>query len=258
MFKNIYPLFEKKRLLNIEMLENLRDYPRTVFGLLLQDYSDGVLSGCRTAAGRGGLTVQTGILYYKGTPYLLTEGLNLACKASGKLTYLKVRFLDKTSGTGQEEYLSSVYLDETAPDGSCELELARFKLQPGARLRNDYTDFFDYNTEFDTLNLIHVPYAALDRSSISPQILKAFARALLSCGMKRPWDYPFCMNCLQLQTAMPYEEIRWYLNLRLEEEREDYGNAEIYQSLKRILLETDGKEPGMELTGKEPKKLLLI
>lgn len=258
MFKNIYPLFKEKRVLNIAMLENLRNYPRDVFGLLFQDYSDGVLAGCRVAAERGCLTIEPGILYYKGIPYLLTEVLSLACEPLGRLTYLKVRFLDKASGTGQEEYLSSVYLDEADPDGSCELELARFKLQPGARLRNDYTDFFDYNTEFDTLNLIHAPYAAPDKSSISPRILKAFARVLMSRGMKKPWDYPFCMNCMQIQAAMPYEEIRWYLNLRLEQNQEDYGNAEIYQSLRRILLEADGKEPGMELTGKEPKKLLLL
>ena len=46
MFKNIYPLFERKRLLKKEMLENLRDYPRNIFQILYQSYSDGILSGC--------------------------------------------------------------------------------------------------------------------------------------------------------------------------------------------------------------------
>ena len=38
MFKNIYPLFERKRLLKKEMLEILRDYPRDIFQILYQDY----------------------------------------------------------------------------------------------------------------------------------------------------------------------------------------------------------------------------
>ena len=46
MFKNTYPLFERKKVLKKEMLENLRDYPRDVFHILYQDYSDGILVGC--------------------------------------------------------------------------------------------------------------------------------------------------------------------------------------------------------------------
>ncbi len=34
MFKNTYPLFERKKVLKKEMLENLRDYPRDVFHIL--------------------------------------------------------------------------------------------------------------------------------------------------------------------------------------------------------------------------------
>ncbi len=30
MFKNVYPLFERKRLLKKEMLENIRDFPRDI------------------------------------------------------------------------------------------------------------------------------------------------------------------------------------------------------------------------------------
>ena len=46
MFQNIYPVFEPKRLLKKEMLENLRDFPRSLFGLQYQNYSDGILYGC--------------------------------------------------------------------------------------------------------------------------------------------------------------------------------------------------------------------
>ena len=47
MFRNVYPIFEAKKVLKKEMLENLRDYPRTLFDIQYQEYSDGILYGCR-------------------------------------------------------------------------------------------------------------------------------------------------------------------------------------------------------------------
>lgn len=88
-----------------------------------------------------------GILCYKGVPYFLERPYPVSCKAEGKMAYVKVHFWDKTIGSGGEEYLSQIIVDEQEPDAEQELELARFKLQAGARLRSDYVDFYDYETE---------------------------------------------------------------------------------------------------------------
>lgn len=257
MFRNIYPIFEKKHLLKKEMLENLRDYPRNLFRIQHQDYSDGILLGCELESVATGIIVLPGILYYKGIPYFLEEACTIPYKAEGKLVYLKVCFPDKTAGTGQEEYLSQVYMDGREPDSMQELELARFKLQPGARLRTDYVDFYDYTTEFDTVNRIHVPYAAPKHHGIWPQILKCFAKTLMHFGVQESWDYAFCMSCLQLQEAMPYEAVQAYLNIKLRQENE-YTNIQIYNALKRILQDAKGKEGHKGQTGKQDRKLLML
>ena len=150
MFQNIYPVFEPKRLLKKEMLENLRDFPRSLFGLQYQNYSDGILYGCDITGTETGMILLPGILCYKGVPYFLERPYPVSCKAEGKMAYVKVHFWDKTIGSGGEEYLSQIIVDEQEPDAEQELELARFKLQAGARLRSDYVDFYDYETEFDT------------------------------------------------------------------------------------------------------------
>lgn len=258
MFKNIYPLFERKRLLKKEMLENLRDYPRDLFRIVYQDYSDGILAGCGLAVRDGSLYIQPGILYHRKVPYLLTEEWEVSCEATGRLTYLKVRFADKVSGAGQEESLSQICLDGAAPDHLHELELARFKLQAGARLRDTYTDFIDYSTEFDTIGRIHARFAAPGRSSIDPQILKRYAEELMRCPVQEPWDCAFCLQCMQIREAMPYEAIRSYLNVRLKQEREDYSNEEIYDLLKQILLEAGGKGQSGRQTERGDRKLLLL
>lgn len=257
MFQNTYPVFEAKRLLKKEMLENLRDYPRNLFAIQYQDYSDGILCGCDLKEAEGGLKIMPGILYYKGVPYFLEKPYMVECRADGKLVYLKVRFWDKAIGSGGEEYFSQVVIEEQAPDHEQEMELGRFKLQSGARLRTEYVDFYDYNTEFDTVNRIHVPYAAPDHSCIWPQILRCFALSLAHFPIKSQWDCAFCLNCLQLKETMPYEAVRAYLNARTRQEAE-YTNMQIYSSLKGILQELGGRGKNSEQPEKKEKTLLML
>lgn len=258
MYKNIYPLFVRKRMLTKEMLENLRDYPRIMPQILYQDYSDGIVAGSRLKVKPDGLAIEPGILWYKKVLYVLEEEITVPCEASGRQVYLKVKFEDKAAGISQDEYLSQICLDETEPDPDCELELCRFKLQEGARLRDTHTDFFDYHTEFDTLCLIHAPYASPVRSSICPQILHSFAAALLKRPIESPWDYPFILRCMKTQDTVSYGEVQTYLNMRLNLDRDGYTNAELYELLKRILLEAGNKGSGDGQMGRNQGKMLLL
>ena len=47
MFHYEEPIFKKKKLLRIEMLEQLRDYPRNYFKLHFQGFSNGIMDGCQ-------------------------------------------------------------------------------------------------------------------------------------------------------------------------------------------------------------------
>ena len=257
MFQNIYPVFEPKRLLKKEMLENLRDFPRELFDLQYRGYSDGILWGCEMEGFEGGLKIMPGILYFKKIPYFLKKPFQISCKAEGQLTYLKVRFLGKTNGVTHEEYLSQIYIDEQMPDSNCELELGRFKLQMGARLRTEYVNFQDYATEFDTMDRIHVPYAAIRQHGIWPQLLKCFAKELQHSSKQDMWDPAFCLSCLQLERAMPYEAVRAYLNARLKQDKE-YTNVQIYSALGKILREAGEIESDFKSRKEEKNNMLLM
>lgn len=258
MFQNIYPVFETKKLLKKEMLDSLRDFPRELFDLQYRGYSDGILMGCELEGYEGGLKIMPGILYYQGIPYFLKRPFDISVQADGNLAYLKVRFLGKTVGARQEEYLSQIYIDGRIPDTNCELELGRFKLQVGARLRTEYVDFGDYATEFDTMDRIQVPYAALGQHGIWPQLLKCFAKELLQFSKHDMGDIAFCLDCLQLEKAMPYEAVKAYLNVRLRQDR-DYTNQQVYSALRNILRESKGKEnASIGEIEKREKTLLMI
>lgn len=257
MFQNIYPVFEAKRLLKKDMLENLRDFPRSLFYLQYQNYSDGILTGCDIKGTASGLMILPGIVCYKGVPYFLDEPYPVTCKAEGKQVYIKVHFWDKAIGGSGEEFLSQIAVDEEEPDAEQELELGRFKLQSGARLRTEYAGFYDYETEYDTVNRIYAPYAAPDHPGIWPQIFKCFAEELLKYRVTNPWDSAFCLNCLQLKEAMPYEAARAYLNAKLKQDKE-YTNMQAYSALKKILRETGGRKGEPERSQKKEGTLLML
>lgn len=257
MFQNTYPVFEAKRLLKKEMLENLRDFPRNLFDLQYQAYSDGILTGCAIKGNETGLTILPGVVLYKGVPYFLTEPYSVSHTAEGKLVYVKVHFWDKAIGTGGEEFFSQIVVDEQEPDAEQEMELARFKLQPGARLRSEYVNFYDYETEFDTVICIHAPYAAPEHSSMCPQICQSFAREMMKHPITDTWDSAFCISCLQMTETMSYEALRGYLNMRLGRNRE-YTNAQIYAALKSILRENGRREDESGCAPKKEGTLLMI
>ena len=257
MFQNIYPVFEAKRLLKKEMLESLRDFPRSLFDLQYQNYSDGILTGCDIKGSETGLTILPGIVLYKGVPYFLDKPYPVSYRAEGKLVYVKIHFWDKAIGTGGEEFFSQIMVDEQKPDTEEELELARFKLQSGARLRSEYVDFYDYATEFDTVNRINVPYAAPGHAGIWPQICKSFAKELLKYPVTNLWDSAFCLNCMQLTETMTYEALRTYLNMRLGWNKE-YTNEQAYAALKRIIQDTGGREEESERFPKKEGTLIML
>lgn len=255
MFRNIYPIFEKKHVLKKEMLENLRDYPRTLFGIQYQEYSNGILYGCSLEALDTDLVIMPGILLYNQIPYFMEIPYVVSCEANGRTAYLKVCFSDKESGTGHEEYRGQICLDEQAPDPELELELGRFKLQLGARLRTEYVDFADYVTEFDTVDRIHVPYAAPAHPAVWPQLLKRFAAEMLGTGTQNALDCAFCMGCLHQKENIPYDAVKTYLNVKQDKEKE-YTPEETYHALQRILEETKGTR--RTHTKEKDNKLLMI
>lgn len=258
MFQNIYPVFEKKRLLKMEMLKNLRDYPRELFELFYQGYSNGIITGVNLSIADDYLLISPGILYWDEIPYFLSEEWKLSYEATEKPSYLKVKFLEKLQGAEKQEYLTEIYIDDRPVNQKRELELCRFKLQKGARLRAEYTDFFDYSTEFDTINRIHVSFASAGKGTIWPEILKTFARTLMGYPIKSSWDYAFCLNCLHLDRAMHFEELNRYLGLRLQEKQTDYENQEIFEALGRILHEAAETNWMPEKSRSSQKKMLLF
>ena len=96
----------------------------------------------------------------------------MECPAEDRIRYVKVQFLTLVYENERTIGNTRVYLDDKLPDPSCELELCRFRLQAGARLRNTYENFSDCVTEFDTIHLVEVPGLPRD-ADVTSGCLKA-------------------------------------------------------------------------------------
>ena len=234
-FQNNYPLFNSGRLLKIEMLTELRDFPREFFDLRFNEYSNGIIFGCDIDVSDNYIKIQKGIIKYQDVIYLLKEDNKLEYTCNNKLIVLKVKFLPEILNSDFKINSTEISLSEDLDLGENEIELCRFKLKVGAKLRIMHVDFNDLSTEYDTVNTIYAPYAAYGESSLNPKILRRFGRELLECNLSEAWDIAFAMNCVQSKESIQKEIIVSYLINKLGIEMKDYSNEDLYYYLLEVL-----------------------
>ncbi|WP_304052161.1 hypothetical protein [Megamonas hypermegale] len=230
----IIPLFEHAHILRTQMLTRLRDYAYSYSELEYEDTSDGIISGCKIATTEDRLILNQGLIHYGGHIYLITEPMFMEYHPTNTWCVFKICFLDADEANGYLCRGIEIHLAEDMNLESNEMELCRFKLQPGARLRTEYVDFFDRNTEFDTLITIHAPFCAVEKSSISPEITRAFVKEARLYEAE-DLDISFFMQVLNTKGAVSREVIELYLSLRLRKDFSDCSNLDIFNAFCEIL-----------------------
>lgn len=237
MFQYVLPEFRAKRLLRAEMLEQLRDYPKNLAELALCDFTDGLLSGGNLSWNKEILTVSPGTLYWKGRLYFQEKPCSIPCRSMDHMQYLKVRFADEQREAGQVRGAGEIVLENTETDPIYELELCRFFLQEGARLRVKHENFEDFSTRYDTINILYASYAAQGEGAIPPVVLKQYAKELLELGTENIYDISFAMNILAMGGNVLTECVREYIKIRMEiPSLEKPSNTEEYYKNLLLLL----------------------
>lgn len=234
-----YPLLEQLHVLRTSALCSMRDRAFDLLPLYYADCSDGIVSGCRLTTNRESITVQPGIIRYDGFMYLLKEPMSVPYAPTDEYLLLKLEFAMPEENENFVLREVQLGISEELEPRAGEMELCRFKLKQGALLRTKYVDFFDRATEFDTVNGIHCPYAAVGMSSLSPEITAGFARAAMRYNLE-PLDQCFCMEAMGGRT-LSAGQIRFYLMHRLQLEKLPEGNAALYDGLCTVLQELGGK-----------------
>lgn len=256
MFVNLSPNFEKGKILKREMLESLRDYPRTFVNLYYRDYSDGILFGCNIDVHDKTLQINTGALKHKEKIYIIDSPQSLPYSYTNKETMVKIRFMEEAEN--QDFYISSaeIFLDDDMDIKGDELELSRFKLKEGAVLRENYQDFYDLETEYNTLNVINVKHSDKERSTLSPMITSWFSKELMKKGSDNPLDIAFSMEGLN-KGKISMDVLEYYTSGRLNGKFKELTNYEVYKQFCRILREAKGTGMQSRSLGGRNKRIIV-
>jgi len=246
MFATNYPLFERGRLLKIEMLEALRDFPRDLLEIYFKDSPKGILTGCEIKTEKHHLVIEPGIILYNNLLFILKEPYEVPYLSNNRLTLLKVRCLDTEQEKDFKRSISQIYLDYQCECKENEIELCRFKLKEGARLRSNYVDFQDLSTEYDTVNRLYVPYIKGNLLTFTPEILSYYVKELLNCQNLDPIDIQFCYLILQNEGVIAWHVVEAYLKMKGERVLEPVSKEQAYGTLSRILqrIKQGGKAKG--------------
>lgn len=250
--ENLYPLFERNRILKKELMWALRDYAFANIQLEYQDFADGILKGCEVKIRGQELVVSRGMVKYGGFVYLVTEEMSLPYGPKENLQVLKMKLEEDRRSGDFIAYRVTLFLDDDPVKKEGELEVCRFKLQHGSRLREDYKNFEDMATEFDTVNLLEADFSSITGKSFAPKVTGYFARETLKAEYCQAEDIGFAYLCLSQPGAVSREVVWDHVGRRMgagEEEYKDWGRCEVFDGMVSLLREMQtgsGRRAGRE------------
>ncbi len=251
-----YPKLERLHILRTETLISMRDRAFDTFTLFFENYSDGILSGCRPITTRTSITLSTGAILHNKFLYLIKEPMSIDYEPTDEDTIMKIIFEPELENENFIQRNVSLKLSRDLILTNNEMEICRFKLKKGAILRTNYTDFFDRATEFDTINTINVPYAAPNESTISPDIIKNFAQEAKDFSLEIE-DFFFCMEALG-GNIISSEQIAFYIEHRLKINLPNKENQTLYEHLCLILEDIKNGRPREILGMKNRRREIIV
>jgi hypothetical protein len=251
-----YPYFNRDRILKIEMLENLRNFPRDFLDVYVEDLSDGIVSGLNPIVQKNNITFSKGIIKYKSKTYIISNPAIIDYSTTEVEVSVKINFHDVEESRDYSTQYISIELDKDMGLKKNQIEICRFKLKKGAYLRSDYQDLYDFTTEYNTINIVNVSYAGYKNHTLSHLILKYFAKEALSTRTQNAMDINFCMLCLN-SNLIERDTIQNYIAYKLEEEIKELTNIELHEKLVIILEKIKKENFGLRRRASKERRVIL-
>lgn len=236
------PIFTDGNILTGEMLEEMKEYTVGFAKLSYIEYGKGILKGCNLTATDSHITLHPGIVICFQEPILITAPVEIPYDPVNRWTALKLEVDKEYESRSWSVRNMSLNFTEDLETKENTIELCRFRLQKGAKLRTEHREFKDCNTEFDTINQIYSEWAAYKETSFSPEILRNYAEELMKSEITNPWDMAFVQQIFN-NHGEPLERkaIQMYLSQRLGEAVQEWSNIEIYNRLAKVLDKVKGE-----------------
>lgn len=254
--RELIPLFKSGDILTGEMLLALKDHAMNFGNNLFAGYSDGIVKGCRLSFTDSAIILNRGLVRFSGNMYQISEPLSIKYEATNRLSACKLRFEpdEETDSCVIRSY--HLLITDLEDEQENDLELCRFKLQQGFRLRSEYVSFEDRITGYDTVNIIHCPFAAYGRSTLCPDIVMEFASEAMHYHLTEPQDLIFCTTVLAAHGEVTRDLLETYLLTRNKQPDQEFSNEQLFADLVELLNKI--KEAGDRIVVTVPKKRHMI
>lgn len=233
----IYPAFERGRIMRKELLWALRDYSYSALQLQYQSYPSGIISGCGLRTEEDMLCIGPGVIKCQDFIFLIKEEVRLGYVPTEEYIALKFRIEGREELPDYTAYETTYVLDKCLEHKSNEIEICRFKLKTGARLRTEYKDFYDIQTEYDTVNLANATWSAEGHNTLSKEITDCYAQKLLECDKTENSDIQFAYLLLQNKQAVNFKILLDYIARKTGEDSRKFfiNTEEAFYKLEGIL-----------------------
>ena len=256
--KHVVPLFIEGHILRHEMLTALSDLAILPSQFQFEQYANGILCGCRLTTTSEAIYLSAGLVCFEKKIYVLREPLHVLYQATNVTHLCKLCFLDEVREANEICREIQLVIEEEPVSPDTEFEVCRFQLQQGAVLRYQYLDFEDRATEYDTLTTIYAPYAARGGSTLSPEIMRAFAVQMLAASGLTEFDVMFCVQVLNQSLPMTRDAIAAYLRHRRREPLDSTEPVRMYQYMAVLLGEAEHGEGSTASTQKQNRWKMMI
>lgn len=254
----VIPVFKDIHILRKSMLESLADYAFLGNQLLYKGYGDGILSGCELTTTRDAIQLNEGMILYEGQLFLIKVPMQINYYPTNDIRVVKIHFSEQMQDGNFIYREMELTLTEDVEPRKGELELCRFKLQEGARLRYEYQNFEDRDTEFDTLNTIYADYSAYGGTTLSSDILRDFAEEMLQEEELTEVDRCVCLQFLSSERPIGRRMLTAYIRGRNKKDISASSNHAIYKELVQILKEVrEGKQTGTQISPKKKWQMMV-
>ena len=240
-----------------EIMLCLRDIALDEQNIRYHEHTDGIIAGCGLIEEGMKIGLWGGIVKFGGRLYKLREKALVHYEPTDDWTILKLRFNPQIQHREYVHYTAELVLDVKLDMKPNEMEMGRFKLKKGSRLRTVYKDFWDMATEYDTVNLIHVQQASRHSSTLSPSITIHFAREAFRHLNGNSLDSAFCTACLATGEPLSRELIQRYACNRLERAYSEMSNTQLHKALAEVLDLISGRTRGDKGRGHKDGVMLI-
>lgn len=247
---NKIPLFEKGKILDKEMLDEVKNIGLNYIETLYANLDDGVIYGVTPYIGDNNrVIISSGLIKYKKNLLKVNSNLIIDIPIEDG-EYICILKVDNIKNTDKFiEIVFSFNLLKNMDIKDDDFEIFRIIRREGASLKEPII-FQGLSKEYNTINIINLKVSTSSGGNLSLKLLKLYAKDMISSKILNEFEKFICFSILNSNC-----EREFLLNyLQIEDTSK---NIDIYNTLEKIYLNSKNKNNNKKIDNIKKNKMMV-